>query len=194
MLLADAFPTSGRRGCDCRYQASVCWHGMLGRATTARLDPYPSCWLFREKARGGPIFSYRLRSPLAVMDVGGTVSLAVILGPGRVGVAGCRPPTQACLFFGYTVRIGRYCLLRRQMHRPTGLGSWLHAGLSHAFLAQYWASLWKLKIARRIILFFWLTAHAGLAVGTWGALMGHGPLCIRCDQQLPETQASGSSA
>ena len=53
-------------------------------------------------------------------------------------------------FFGYTVRIGRRSLLRRQLHRPTRLGAWLHAGLSHAFLAQYWTLLWSLRIARRI--------------------------------------------
>ena len=74
------------------------------------------------------------------------------------------------------------------MHRPTRLGSWLHAGLSHAFLAQYWASIRGLRVACRITLFFWLLAHAGLAGGTWGALMSHDPLCVRCEQHIPESQ------
>ena len=92
-------------------------------------------------------------------------------------------------FFSYTVRIGRHCLLRRAMHRPTRLGSWLHAGLSHAFLSQYWTSIWRWRIPRRITTCFWLAAHAGHTVGSWAATMGHDSSCLRCDRQLIETQA-----
>ena len=60
---------------------------------------------------------------------------------------------------------------------------------SHAFLSQFWSSIWGWRIPRRITLFFWMVAHSGLAVGTWGALMGHDPLCIRCDIHLLESQA-----
>lgn len=34
-----------------------------------------------------------------------------------------------------------------------------------------------------------MAAHAGLTVGSWGALLGHDPICIRCDHQIQETQA-----
>lgn len=40
-------------------------------------------------------------------------------------------------FFAYSVRIGRHCLLRRSLHRPTRLGTWLRAGLSHTFLTEF---------------------------------------------------------
>ena len=100
-----------------------------------------------------------------------------------MAVACCRSSTWSCLLLRLYNSDWQHCLLRRQMYRPTRLGSWLHAGLSHAFLVQYWASLRGLRRARRITLFFWLLAHAGLAVGTWGALMGHDPLRVRCESQ-----------
>lgn len=90
-------------------------------------------------------------------------------------------------FFEYSVKVGRRCLLRRETQRPTRLGLWLQSGLSHAFLRQYWALLWSLRIARRIVLFLWMVAHAGLAVGTWGAVMGHDPVCVRCPLRVPES-------
>ena len=98
------------------------------------------------------------------------------------------PEARDATFFAYSVRIGRHCLLRRSTHRPSRLGTWLHAGLSHAFLTQFWSSIWVWRIPRRITLFFWMAAHSGRAVGTWGALMGHDPICVRCDMHLQESQ------
>ena len=90
-------------------------------------------------------------------------------------------------FFEYTVRIGRIYLARHQRDTPTQMRSWLHAGLSHAYLRTFWRALWGLRIAFRILYFIWLVLHAGAPVGTWAANMGHDPVCTRCIQCVPES-------
>lgn len=54
-------------------------------------------------------------------------------------------------------------------------------------MAQFWSFIWAARVSRRIMYFMWMIAHAGLAVGTWAAQMGHDPTCLRCDLQLAES-------
>ena len=63
---------------------------------------------------------------------------------------------------------------------------WIHAGLDHLFLRQFWSALWRLHVAARICYFLWMVAHAGLAVGVWSSSMEHDPTCQRCLQE-PES-------
>lgn len=95
----------------------------------------------------------------------------------------CAPVT----FFEYTVRIGRLSLLRQQREQPTCMRFWLHSGLSHAYLLQFWFAIWDLRAAWRISFFMWMLSHAGLVVGTWLATMGHAPVCPRSSSGLPES-------
>ena len=90
-------------------------------------------------------------------------------------------------FFQYSVRIGRISQLRQQYRQPTRLHTWLHQGLSHTYLQQFWSAVWALGISRRISYFIWMIAHGGLPVGTWAEVAGHDPpICVRCDQHVPE--------
>ncbi|MCO5591619.1 hypothetical protein L7F22_045608 [Adiantum nelumboides] len=72
-------------------------------------------------------------------------------------------------FFEYTVWIGRYLQVTHQHAFPTRQRSWLHAGLSHAYILQFWSALWTLRVARKITYFHWLLTHGGLPVGSWAA-------------------------
>ena len=91
-------------------------------------------------------------------------------------------------FFEYTVPIGRAIFLRQEHSQPTRLHAWLHAGLSHAFTGRFWRHIWSAVLSRRISYFMWMIAHSGLAVGTWSAITGHDPTCLRCIAHLPESQ------
>lgn len=66
-------------------------------------------------------------------------------------------------FFEYSVRIGRHILLRQQRSITTRIRAWLHGGLSHVFLSQFWAHIWSAtSVSRRM----WMIARAALLVGT----------------------------
>lgn len=90
-------------------------------------------------------------------------------------------------FFQYTVRIGKLLHLRQQYSMPTRMRAWLYGGLSHAFLSSFWSCIWSLRVSRRVSYFMWMLAHAGLAVGTWTAQMGHDPSCLCCNQGVVES-------
>ena len=94
--------------------------------------------------------------------------------------------TAPLSFFAYSVRSARCALVSRQSEHPTRLRMWIHAGLDHLFLRQFWSALWRLHVAARICYFLWMVAHAGLAVGVWSSSMGHDPTCQRCLQE-PES-------
>ena len=94
--------------------------------------------------------------------------------------------TTPLSFFAYSVRSARCALVSRQSEHPTRLRMWIHAGLDHLFLRQFWSALWRLHVAARICYFLWMVVHAGLAVGVWSSSMGHDPTCQRCLQE-PES-------
>lgn len=108
--------------------------------------------------------------------------------PGEWLWPAAHPSEPAVSFFDYSVPIGRSIFLRQEYMQPTRLRFWLHAGLSHAFTGRFWSYIWSARISRRISYFMWMIAHAGLAVGTWSAQMGHDASCIRCISHLPESQ------
>lgn len=62
-------------------------------------------------------------------------------------------------FFAYTVRSARFALIARQSTQPTCLRMWIHEGLDHYFLRQFWATIWGLLIAFRICFFLWMITH-----------------------------------
>ena len=83
-------------------------------------------------------------------------------------------------FFQYTVRLGRHILVADRQTRPAAAEHWRRQGLSQDFLSGFWRRLWGYEQSRRSVVFQWLVAHRGVAVGTWLRFGGLPPDCTGC--------------
>ena len=64
--------------------------------------------------------------------------------------------------------------------KPPAAEHWRREGLSPEFLEQFWRRLWDSQQPRRTMVFQWLVAHRGIAVGTWLQFGGRPPDCTGC--------------
>lgn len=115
------------------------------------------------------------------MDLGGLALSSLSWDPAKWLWPTGRTAGEPVSFFEYSVRIGRHALLWQQHVIPMRMRVWLHAGISHAFLTQFWDHIWSSRISGSIMYFMWMIAHVGIAVGTLSVPFGHDPICERCE-------------
>ena len=90
------------------------------------------------------------------------------------------PESPPVPFFQFSARLGRHILLSRRQAVPASAEHWRRQGLSPAFLEGFWRRIWRYHQARRSVVFQWLVAHRGVAVGTWLQFGGRPPDCTGC--------------
>lgn len=93
---------------------------------------------------------------------------------------------QAQFFFEYTVQFGRIVQLGQRLIQLTRMHYWLHEGLSHAYLRQFWSALWGLCLCRQISYFMWMMCMLDSSLGLGLPQQGN-PLCVRCSLSMLES-------